>query len=62
MVGDLTYGVDLLEHGRIPGVGARRALESSTARVRGLRARLPGLAILAAHDPGAAEVLRQANA
>jgi N-acyl homoserine lactone hydrolase len=62
MVGDLTYGIDLMDEGRIPGIGARRALEASTSRVRRLRARLAGLAVLAAHDPAAAELLRRANA
>src|SRR5262245_19010909 len=33
MVSDLTFGVDLMEHGRIPGVGSRQSLLDSTARV-----------------------------
>jgi N-acyl homoserine lactone hydrolase len=54
LVGDLTYGVDLFEHGRVPGTGHRRQLRASSALVRQLRARLPDLAILPAHDPSAA--------
>jgi glyoxylase-like metal-dependent hydrolase (beta-lactamase superfamily II) len=62
LVGDLTYEVEVLERGRIPGVGQRAQLHASSALVRGLQQRLPGLAILAAHDPGAAARLACANA
>ena len=60
-MGDLTYEAELLEAGRLSGVGDQARLRASTERVRRLQARLPGLAILAGHDPGAAERLRQAN-
>jgi glyoxylase-like metal-dependent hydrolase (beta-lactamase superfamily II) len=58
MVGDLTFGIDLVERGRLPGLGTRGLLLDSTARVRGLHARLPELTVLAAHDPSAADLLR----
>jgi N-acyl homoserine lactone hydrolase len=62
MVGDLTYGVDLLDKRHVPGVGNRRALLRSTALLNQLRAHTPGLVILAAHDPGAATALAAAMA
>ena len=61
LVGDLTYATELLEIGRVPGVGDARQVRVASERVRQLKAHTPGLAILAAHDPGAAERLRQAN-
>jgi glyoxylase-like metal-dependent hydrolase (beta-lactamase superfamily II) len=61
LVGDVTYEAELLEAGRIPGVGAKAALRTTSAMVRELAQRYPGLAILAAHDPGAAARLRRAN-
>jgi len=61
MVGDLTYDVHVLEDGHVPGVGSRRRLRRSTALVNQLRQRLPGTAILPAHDPGAADRLAQAT-
>ena len=61
LVGDLTYETELLEAGRIPGVGTKEGLRTASAMVRHLRERYPDLAILPAHDPGAAERLRHAN-
>ncbi len=61
LVGDLTYETELLEAGRIPGVGGKAALHRASAMVRQLEERYPDLAILPAHDPGAAERLRRAN-
>jgi len=61
-VGDLTYDVDLLDDGRVPGVGRRRGLRESSRAVNELRARYPDLVVLAAHDPSAAERLRSALA
>jgi N-acyl homoserine lactone hydrolase len=62
MVGDLTYDVDLLDKGHVPGVGDRRMLLRSTALLNQLRAHTPGLVVLAAHDPGAATALAAAMA
>jgi glyoxylase-like metal-dependent hydrolase (beta-lactamase superfamily II) len=62
LVGDLTYESGLLEAGRIPGVGDRPELHRTSAMVRQLEDHNPGLAVLPAHDPGAAERLRRANA
>jgi glyoxylase-like metal-dependent hydrolase (beta-lactamase superfamily II) len=61
MVGDLTYEADLLEAGRIPGVGDKAGLQAASAMVRRLMEHHPNLVILPAHDPGAAERLRRAN-
>jgi glyoxylase-like metal-dependent hydrolase (beta-lactamase superfamily II) len=62
LVGDLTYELRLLEAGRIPGVGDKARLHRTSEMVRQLTERNPGLVILPAHDPGAAERLRSANA
>ena len=54
LVGDLTYGADLLERGTLPGVGNRRGLAASSNAVRQLALSHPGLVVLPAHDPTAA--------
>jgi glyoxylase-like metal-dependent hydrolase (beta-lactamase superfamily II) len=61
LVGDLTYELEVLEAGRVPGIGDRASLRSSSATVLALRRLHPGLVILPAHDPGAAARLRQAG-
>ncbi|TDC90964.1 N-acyl homoserine lactonase family protein [Nonomuraea deserti] len=61
MVGDTTYDADLLEAGRVPGVGERERLIETTAMVNQLRERQPGLTVLAAHDPGAVAALAVAR-
>lgn len=61
MVGDVTYDVELLEVGRIPGVGDAARLRKASAMIREMQSRYPGLVILPAHDPGSAERLRVAN-
>lgn len=61
-VGDLTYDVDLLADGRIPGVGKRAGLLASTQRVNEFRRHYPDLLILAAHDPSAASILASSGA
>ncbi len=50
LVGDLTYETSLLEQDIVPGTGDRDALLASFAKVRRLKERLPGLAIVASHD------------
>jgi glyoxylase-like metal-dependent hydrolase (beta-lactamase superfamily II) len=57
LVGDLTYDVHALERGVSGGVGSARALRKARANVLALQARHPGLQILAAHDPAAADLL-----
>jgi glyoxylase-like metal-dependent hydrolase (beta-lactamase superfamily II) len=57
LVGDLTYGAELLERRRIPGVGDRSQLAETTDQVLALKQRMPGLVILPAHDPTAAQRL-----
>jgi len=57
LVGDLTYAAELLERGRLPGVGVRGQLASTTANVLALRERMPDLVILPAHDPTSAQRL-----
>ena len=57
LVGDLTYGAELLERRQLPGVGGRRQLATTTDQVLALKQRMPDLAILPAHDPTAAQRL-----
>jgi N-acyl homoserine lactone hydrolase len=57
LVGDLTYGAELLLRGQVPGVGARRQLVETTTKVLALRERMPDLVVLPAHDPTAAQRL-----
>jgi glyoxylase-like metal-dependent hydrolase (beta-lactamase superfamily II) len=57
LVGDLTYEAALLERRQLPGVGNRHQLAESTDNVLALIRRMPGLVILPAHDPTAAERL-----
>jgi N-acyl homoserine lactone hydrolase len=61
LVGDLTYGVHLLDRRHVPGVGNRRLLRRSTAMLNQLRQANPGLVVLATHDPGAATALAEAG-
>jgi len=60
-VGDVTYDVDLLSAGEVPGVGGRGQNRQTVARVNALRLRHPGLVVLAAHDPAAATLLAEAE-
>jgi len=57
LVGDLTYGAELLLRSQVPGVGARRQLVETTRRVLALKQTMPDLVILPAHDPTAAQRL-----
>lgn len=62
LVGDITYDHRLLAEERIPGVGEPRELRRTVRMINGLRERHPDLVILAAHDPAAAGLLREAVA
>lgn len=62
LIGDLSYDNDLMERGGVPGSGDRHEMEASTELVNRLRAKLPGLVVLAAHDPSAAGRLKGALA
>ena len=53
LVGDLTYGAELLERHQVPGVGNRRHLAETTGKVLALKKQMPGLVVLPAHDPTA---------
>jgi glyoxylase-like metal-dependent hydrolase (beta-lactamase superfamily II) len=57
LAGDLTYDIHAFERGRSGGVGSRRQLRRTRAKVLALRANNPGMRILAAHDPAAAGLL-----
>jgi glyoxylase-like metal-dependent hydrolase (beta-lactamase superfamily II) len=57
LVGDLTYDADLLAAGELPGVGDKKHMRDAVSKVNALRAEMPDLTVLAAHDPGAADRL-----
>jgi hypothetical protein len=61
LVGDLTYDVDAFERGIASGVGRASQLRETRRRVLGLREQLPGLTLLAAHDPRAVDLLAAAH-
>ena len=61
LVGDLTYESASLEKDIVPGTGDKDALLASFAKVRQLKQRLPGLAIVASHDFAAEEAVSQAT-
>jgi N-acyl homoserine lactone hydrolase len=61
LIGDLSYDNDHLERGEVPGSGDRGQMQRSTELVNRLRNTLPGLVVLAAHDPGAAARLALAT-
>jgi N-acyl homoserine lactone hydrolase len=60
MVGDLTYDAALLQRRQLPGVGDRDLLARTTEQVLALADRMPGLVVLPAHDPTAAQRLLDA--
>jgi glyoxylase-like metal-dependent hydrolase (beta-lactamase superfamily II) len=55
--GDLTYAAEILQRGQVPGVGNRRRLAESSRQVLALAEHNPGLVVLPAHDPTAAQRL-----
>jgi glyoxylase-like metal-dependent hydrolase (beta-lactamase superfamily II) len=57
LAGDLTYGAEILQRGQLPGVGNRRQLAKSSHQVLALAEQQPGLIVLPAHDPTAAQRL-----
>lgn len=57
LVGDLTYGEDILEGGKVPGVGSHRRLKETSEKVLALKHRMRDLVVLPAHDPTAAKRL-----
>jgi glyoxylase-like metal-dependent hydrolase (beta-lactamase superfamily II) len=61
LAGDLTYDVHAFERGVTGGVGSRRQQRRTRDKVLALRANNPGMQILAAHDPAAAELLDAAQ-
>ncbi len=61
LVGDLCYGLELLERCQLPGIGDKKELRASFAKVLALKERMLDLVILPAHDPEAAGALRKAT-
>jgi N-acyl homoserine lactone hydrolase len=57
LAGDLTYGAEILQRGQLPGVGNRQRLAESSHKVLALAQQQPGLVVLPAHDPAAAQRL-----
>lgn len=62
LVADLTYEATLLDQDTVAGTGSRDTLLASFGKVRRLRQRLPGLAIVASHDFAAEQILARATA
>ena len=62
MVGDLTYDVHLLDAKHLPGMGHKHQMKNATDKIHQLRETHPGLVILPAHDPEAANRLAAATA
>jgi glyoxylase-like metal-dependent hydrolase (beta-lactamase superfamily II) len=60
LVGDLTYAEELLDRDQVPGTGNPVLLRQSFAKVRALKAQMPDLIILPAHDPLASDKLEVA--
>ncbi|HEX4057508.1 MAG TPA: N-acyl homoserine lactonase family protein [Galbitalea sp.] len=60
LVGDLTYDIHRMEHGDVPGSGNQPGMHRSSERALALRAKMPDLVVLAAHDPSAAGLLQAA--
>jgi glyoxylase-like metal-dependent hydrolase (beta-lactamase superfamily II) len=61
LVGDLSYDVEGMRHGLLPGIGSRATLRETSGRVLELERRSGGLAILPAHDRAAATRLAAAG-
>jgi hypothetical protein len=59
LVGDLTYGQELLEQDKTPATGNTKVLLESFAKVRALQETMSGLIILPAHDLQAGDKLSQ---
>src|SRR6266536_629896 len=57
LVGDLTYAADLLDCRQVPGVAVVRELPRTPHAALALAERMPGLVVLPAHDPSAAQRL-----
>lgn len=62
LVGDLTYRTRLLMNDQVAGTGDKAKLLASYAKVRELKAQLPDLVILPAHDFAAQTLLSNDNA
>lgn len=60
-VGDLCYGLQLLERGQFPGTGDKKALRATFTKVLALKDKMPDLVILPTHDPRAAGALHEAS-
>lgn len=57
LIGDLTYNQQLLEQDQVAGIGSKKLLRESYAKVRALKQHTPDLVIVAAHDATAADKL-----
>jgi len=61
LVGDLTYDVDAMRRGLVPGVGTRTVLRETSNQVLEFERHTGGLVILPAHDRAAARRLAAAG-
>ncbi len=62
LVGDLTYSAELLFNNQVPGLGNKKALLDSFAKVQVMKAHTPNLVVIASHDTSAASKLQAARA
>ncbi|MEO9470326.1 N-acyl homoserine lactonase family protein [Parasphingorhabdus sp.] len=61
LVGDLTYETGLLEQDIVPGIGDKKTLLATFAKIRRLRQLLPDLTIVASHDFAAEEAISRST-
>ena len=61
LVGDVTYDPTLMPQGIVPGTGAEELQRATAAEIVALAERLPGLVVLAAHDPAVPHLLSTAH-
>ena len=57
LAGDTAYDAGVMERGVISGTGNSQQLHDTITKILELKNNLPGLAILTAHDPQAADKL-----
>lgn len=60
-VGDVTYDVEVMRRGGVPGTGETALQRQTTERINALCAAHPDLVVLPAHDPSASRRLAEAG-
>ena len=57
LIGDLSYGVELIERYQYPGTGNKKELKESFSKVLALKKKIPDLVVIASHDTRAADYI-----